>query len=319
MTFSSKVKPNYSGLPLPEYLAKRFTYRTIDDWREHIAAGRITRNGVVADASAQVRTDDMIVYDPPAFTEPEADLAFSITYEDEWLLGVNKPGNLLVHRAGKAVTHNLMYLLRTGANGRAFPHAGSVNRLDRETSGLVMIAKTPEALTAMNRLLAARMIAKEYLAVVEGSINPPAGVIDHPVGKDPVFPTGCRQWVDVPGARSAVTRYETIRMIGERHSLVRLFPETGRTHQVRVHLAWSGHPIAGDSMYSRSGDARQPRNADGKIGATHGCRELIFRQALHCARLVFQHPFTERECVMNAGMPDDMVRLCRALDPGFEP
>jgi RluA family pseudouridine synthase len=297
---SSKVKQHFAGMALDAYLARRFTYLTIDTWRQHIADGRITLNGQPSLADAILRSDDDVAFAPHPFREPEADLSFSFVYDDQWLIGVNKPGNLLVHRAGKALTHNLIYLIRSGAGGKAYPDAGLVNRLDRETSGVVAVAKDAESLRLMHRIMQTGSMRKEYLAIVRGHVEG-KGRIDAPLAKDTRAAIASLHTIDARSGKAAITDYEGVKILENGCSFVRIYPQTGRTHQIRVHLASIGHPVLGDMLYG----CENP----GENASAGACRNLISRQALHCARIAFEHPMTGRECVMQADLPEDMRRL----------
>lgn len=304
MIFSSTVSAAFDRCLLLDYLRRRFTYLTEAEWRGYLDQGCISRNGQACPAEAEVCVGDLVAFSLDAATvrEPPADLAFQIIYEDDWLLGINKPGNLLVHRQGRSLTHNLIYQLRY-AHTPPYPQAGVVNRLDRETSGVVLVARQPEFLGRLNLLFSRHEVVKTYLAVVGGCPEPRQGVVDVAIGRDGDsviayrYCTGTRALAP----KEASTRYEVVSCHGSR-SLVRLAPTTGRTHQLRVHLAHLGHPILGDKLYGRTDQEfvqwRQ-RPQDGSAAAPR-------RQALHAERLAFVHPWTGKELSLVAEMPADM-------------
>lgn len=309
MIISSRVPQTYNGFPLLNYLAQRFTYLSKEQWHKRITAGRVLRNDSPSGIDTIVETDDIVAYDMPEFAEPPADLRYSIVYEDDWLLGIDKPGNLLVHHRGKSFKSNLIYQIRY-LHDPSFENAGIVNRLDRETSGVVIAAKNREALVAMNRILAGRKVEKEYRAIVEGVPEPESGTIDMPIGRVSNAKVRYRYGINGEKAKNAVTRYETLQRIGAGYSLLRLVPETGRTHQLRVHLAAIGHVIAGDKLYGMSDDEciEWRRNPDSFKG-----RLVFHRQALHCFRMSFTHPYTGKDCTISAPLPGDMQKFIQEM------
>jgi len=319
MMLSSQVPRSLAKAPLVEYLAKRFTYLTRDEWCARIAEGRIRCNGTVCSGRESVRGGDTVSYDVPEFTEPASDLRFRIIYEDDWILGIDKPGNLLVHRSGKAFRNNLMFQLRC-VHTPQYPSANAVSRLDRETSGVMLVAKDIDTLRRMHEAFLKHAVEKLYYAVVHGVPSPARGTINLPIGKDLASSIPCRFWVNTENARDAVTGYEVQETFGTTYSAVELRPRTGRTHQLRVHMAAIGHPIAGDKVYGREAGnhaaGERQRIGDGERKTEpqnrHNCSG-IDRQALHCRSLRFVHPCTNEPCEISAEPPDDMKELIRIL------
>jgi 23S rRNA pseudouridine1911/1915/1917 synthase len=214
---------------------------------------------------------------------------FEIAYEDEHLLVVDKGAGLVVHPARAHREGTLAQLLgRAGLNpaGGEADRAGIVHRLDRDTSGLLVVARSEEALRLLQEALAQRQIEREYLALVDG--RPPArsGTIEAPIGRDPRVRTRMAIGGDHP--REARTHFTLESALG-RHSLLRLRLETGRTHQIRVHLQAIGHPVCGDPEYG--GDA-----------PTLG----LERQFLHATRLAFPHPLTGEPIGGHSPLPADL-------------
>lgn len=308
MIFSSVVPTDFAGSTLVCYLVKRFTYLSEQEWRGQLVLGRIARNDGPYLVDGILLAGDVISFtvDPAEFPEPEADLDFQIIYEDDWLLGINKPGNLLVHRQGRSLTHNLIYQLRH-AHQPLYPQAGIVNRLDRETSGVVLVARQPQFLGGLNALFAEHKVTKSYLAVVHGRPLERQGVIDAPIGRDPESDVSYRYCAGLRAvaAKNAMTRYQVVTEYGD-VSLLRLQPETGRTHQLRVHLAYIGHPILHDKLYGRTDQEflawRQRPLAEQTEGQGN-------RQALHAESLQFVHPWTGKEVRIVAELPRDMQEL----------
>jgi 23S rRNA pseudouridine1911/1915/1917 synthase len=225
--------------------------------------------------------------------------AFTIAYEDAHLLVIDKPAGLVVHPARGHRTGTLAQLLGATAAGGPDPErAGIVHRLDRDTSGLLVVARSDEAHRRLQAALAQRRIVREYLALVHG--RPPArtGTIEAPIGRDPRVRT--RMAVDGAHPREARTHFEIERPLGA-FTLLRLRLDTGRTHQIRVHLQAIGHPVVGDPEYGRA-----PRR-DGEIAGVDTAGALgLQRQFLHAARLAFTHPFTEEPIDVLSPLPGDL-------------
>ncbi len=230
----------------------------------------------------------------PSPAAAHADEPFTIAYEDEYLLVVDKAAGVVVHPAKGHREDTLSQLLAHSAaeaHGAAAPaggdpeRAGIVHRLDRDTSGLLVVARSEEAHAKLQRALQQREIEREYLALVIG--RPPArsGTIEAPIGRDPHVRT--RMAVGGAHPREARTHFELERALPE-HSLLRLKLETGRTHQIRVHLQAIGHPVAGDPEYG-------------------GRRALgLQRQFLHATRLAFAHPITRAPIDISSALPGDL-------------
>ncbi|HEY3021885.1 MAG TPA: RluA family pseudouridine synthase [Solirubrobacteraceae bacterium] len=253
-----------------------------------IDAGRVTVDGAVRPKRHRVHAHEVIeaADDEASRTAPVAEEAvpFVVVYEDEALLVVDKPAGVVVHPAPGHATGTLAQAL--GLTGRA----GIVHRLDRDTSGLLVVAKTDAAHQALQRAIQRREVTREYLALVEG--RPPArsGTVDAPIGRDRRART--RHSIETDTPRAAVTHFTVERLLPE-HTLLRVRLETGRTHQIRVHLQAIGHPVAGDPEYG---------GRAGELG--------LRRQFLHAARLAFAHPRTGERVDLRSPLPAD---LCAAL------
>ncbi|MBX3706441.1 MAG: RluA family pseudouridine synthase [Pseudomonadales bacterium] len=231
-------------------------------------------------------------------------VGFTVVYEDPDLLVIDKPAGVVVHPGAGNPDGTLVNGLLAHRPGLArLPRAGIVHRLDKDTSGLLLVAATPEARTRLVGLLAARQITRRYLAVVEGCLAVDR-TIDQPVGRDPTVRT--RQCVRADG-RPARTHVH-VRARFRAHTLIEATLDTGRTHQIRVHLAHLGHPLVGDARYGARG--RLPPGADpGLIEALQGFR----RQALHAWQLAFAHPITGAPLAFEAPLPADLSALVDAL------
>lgn len=261
--------------------------------------GEVRVDGDVASAKARLHTGQTIAF-PPA--EVAAALAaepveFGVLYEDEHLIVVDKPAGLTVHPGAGRTTGTLAGGLLdrypevrgVGDKGRW----GLVHRLDRETSGALLVARTPDAYVALVRDLARRDVGREYLALVQGTFDLPRGTIDAPIGRDPHRP---RRRALVPTGRHSVTHYRmTSQWERPGVALLAVTLETGRTHQIRVHLAGIGHAVIGDRLYGRRDPISVPR---------------LF---LHAVQLRFTHPATGEEMTVASPLPADLQQVLDQL------
>jgi 23S rRNA pseudouridine1911/1915/1917 synthase len=267
------------------------------------AASRLARSGLVllngrpGRPADQVRAGDVLEYEPPAPTEvepgPEA-IPLAVVYEDGELVVVDKPAGMVVHPAAGHPTGTLVHAL-LGRGGRWSSVAGRmrpgiVHRLDRGTSGLMLVARTDTAHRALAAQLQTRTLSRTYLAVVRGGVVG-AGVLEGAVGR---HPRDRRRMAVVEGGRPARTRYLVVERRGG-HTLLQCELETGRTHQIRVHLAALGHPVAGDELYGRRGPGDPAR------------------PMLHSWRLRFVHPGTGRDMSFEAPPPPDFTAFWESL------
>ena len=264
-----------------------------------IDAGRVRVDGRVRPKRHTLRPGEVVVVqadDPPSAAPAEPGVRFGVAYEDDHLLVVDKPAGLVVHPARGHRTGTLAQALAGRAAGGEDPYrAGIVHRLDRDTSGLLVVAKSDEVHRALKALLAARQLRREYLTLVEG--RPPArtGTIDAPIGRhrnERVLMS-----IDTDEPREARTHFEIERMLPGA-TLLRVVLDTGRTHQIRVHLAAIEHPVCGDSQYGTAGE--------------YGLR----RQFLHAARLAFAHPVTGEDIDVSSPLPEDLAAALARAEAG---
>ena len=310
MIFTSTVPTNVKAAKeIVAYLSDRFTYFSRVQWMEKIVAGKVAIEGVIANCADIATPGAQVTYDAGEFEEPPANLNYRIIYEDEWLLGVDKPGNLLVHRAGRSFKSNLIYQLRA-VYAPSFPNAHSTHRLDRDTSGVVLIAKNSDACTVIGNQFASGAMDKEYLAVVKGKPCLQGKEISMPIGKDQDSAISYKYKAD-PEGKSALTLVEECNSVGNDHALLRLRPLTGRTHQLRIHCLMIGHPIVGDKLYTMDETSyMQWRDDPEKFPGTMD----FYRHALHCKSIGFVHPYTKNYCKIEADLPDDMRTLITKLE-----
>lgn len=219
---------------------------------------------------------------------PPIDFPLDIVYEDEDLMVINKPADLPIHPSMGNYTHSLGNAVAGYFARQNIPFVfRCINRLDHNTSGLTIIAKHMLSGSILSTMVKHREIYREYLGIVRGSVTPPKGTITAPLGRKPG--SIIERTIDFENGESAVTHYEVVEEKNG-HSLVLLHLETGRTHQIRIHMKYLGFPLIGDSLY----------NPD---------MEFISRQALHSTQLIFRHPITGQRMEFTAPLPEDMKRV----------
>jgi 23S rRNA pseudouridine1911/1915/1917 synthase len=265
-----------------------------------VAERLVEEGGVLVDGRARPKSHRLaggeeLELEPPA-PRPSGliaeEIELEVPYEDEHLLVVDKPAGLVVHPAPGHAEGTLVHgLLAYDVEGGEEPERpGIVHRLDRDTSGLLVVARSPESHRRLQELVHSRALTREYLALVVGRPRSRRGTIDAPIGRDRRDPM--RQSLDTDTPRQAVTHFEVEELL-PRHALLRVSLETGRTHQIRVHLDAIDLPVAGDPLYGRAGD----------LG--------LERQFLHAARLAFDHPFTDERIDVTSPLPADLEAALR--------
>jgi 23S rRNA pseudouridine1911/1915/1917 synthase len=297
-----------AGLRLDRWLAEALPELSRSRIQALIAEGRVRVEGARPKAAHRLRGGEQVeveVPPPPAETVEPEPMALSILFEDEDVLVIDKPAGMVVHPGAGRSTGTLAAAVLAhapqvaGVGGPRRP--GIVHRLDKETSGVLAIAKTARAYESLTAQLAARTVGRRYLAVVHGRVGLDQGVVEAPIGRDPVH----RQRMAVRPAgqgRPALTRYRVLERFA-RFTYLELRLGTGRTHQIRVHMASLGHPVVGDATYGRSRGA-PPVPLEGL--------------ALHAATLAFLHPRTQQRMEFTAPLPERMERLLAHLRAGRE-
>ncbi|MGD1050991.1 MAG: RluA family pseudouridine synthase [Solirubrobacteraceae bacterium] len=283
------VPPEAAGERLDQFLAASVGSRA--QAQRRIEAGAVTLDGVAARKNDRLRGGETIVVASVGVAQPESDAELAdiaIVYEDADLLVVEKPAGVVVHPAGphRGGTLSEALALRGAAGGEPW-RPGIVHRLDRDTSGLLVVAKSEEAHRRLKSALAARRIVREYLALVEGRPPSRSGTIDAPLGRDRRSRT--RMSIDSDRPRAARTHFELEQALPST-TLLRVRLETGRTHQIRVHFQAIGHPVCGDRQYG----------APDRYG--------LHRQFLHAARLELAQPFTGAALAFESALPADLER-----------
>lgn len=294
---SHNVSEDEAGVRLDRLVVRLWPGRSRAFWQRQIEAGHVRVNGRTEKAGLALKPGQRITVDPVEEPTPslvrdpgdcQAGLPNWVQYLDDSIMVVDKPRGLVVHPSAghweDSVVHRLLPWLPV-EDGEWRP--GVVHRLDRDTSGLMVLARSGRARELMSAAIQARQVTRQYVAVVKGHLNPPEGLIDAPLGRDP------RQRLRmavVYGGREARTHYRTI-AVWSGLSLVALTLETGRTHQIRVHLASVGHPVAGDPLYG----GRVPTFGHGQL--------------LHAGRLAFRHPMTHEWLDFTTLPPPDWQAL----------
>jgi 23S rRNA pseudouridine1911/1915/1917 synthase len=272
-TYTECIGARGAGQALLEHLAARYAHGSAEAWRERIAAGLVLVNGGPAQANAVLHRGDTVTWARPPWQEPEAPLTFDVLYEDTSLVAVAKPAGLPTLPGGGYLEHTLLALVR----GR-YPGAAPVHRLDRGASGIVLFTRTAAAARAIGRAWREGRVLKVYLALVEGEPERDAFAVETPIGRIP-HPTLGTVFAASPAglaARSAVRVLER----RQANSLVEVSIETGRPHQIRIHMAACGHPLVGDRLYAAGGGLRE-----GAVALPGDAGYL-----LHAQRLGFAHP-----------------------------
>jgi len=285
-----RIEAEGAGERLDAALAGRQGIGSRSAARRLIDAGAVTVDGRARPASFRLEGGEEVRIELPEEPEPER-VDVPVAFEDEHLMVVDKPAGLVTHPAPGHRGPTLAGALAGRAAGGTEPErAGIVHRLDRDTSGLMIVAKSEEAHRALQKMLRAREIDREYLALVEGHPDTDSGTIDAPIGRDRVRRTVVSTRTDK--AREAITHFEVIERL-PRTSLLVVRLETGRTHQIRAHLAEIGHPVVGDRAYG---------------GLEAGRRLGLERQFLHSRRLRFRHPIAGEILDCESKPPVDLRR-----------
>ncbi len=267
---------------------------------QEIIETQISLEGRRARSSALVRFGEKIILERPAPIEPDVPRRFDVLYEDPSVLVIDKPAGLPMHTTAKFWRNTLVAVLRERYPGQ---HTEICHRIDRETSGVMLIARTRQAGANLKTAFARRTIKKEYLALCKG-IPPDEGIIDQPI-KLLETPTHLMMGPAADGM-AALTRWKVVRRFAA-HALVVASPETGRQHQIRVHLAAIGYPLVGDKLYG-AGERYFMEACEGPISPELLARfDGLPRHALHASRLTFLHPVTAQSMTVESPLPADLT------------
>ncbi|WP_153916583.1 23S rRNA pseudouridine(1911/1915/1917) synthase RluD [Shewanella sp. TC10] len=308
INLKSEITAIQTGLRLDQALAELFPDYSRTRIKEWILSGAVSVDGVVVDIPREKVLESQLIAVEATLEEEVKDKAqnieLNIVYEDEHIIVVNKQAGLVVHPgAGNADGTLLNALLHHCPDIEHVPRAGIVHRLDKDTTGLMVVAKTVEAQTHLVTALQARDIVREYEAIVIGTMTA-GGTVDEPIERHETRRT---QMAVIAGGRPSVTHYRVAEKF-RAHTRLRLRLETGRTHQIRVHMDYIGHVLVGDPVYG--GRPRPPKKASPEF---FDILKNFNRQALHAVRLELAHPFTHEIMSWQAPIPEDMQMLAKAM------
>lgn len=309
---SLTVKDGEAGERLDLFVSANLPELTRSAVKNLVVSGLVTVDGRAVKAGHKLKPGEAVEVELPEETPAEPgpeDIPIDILYEDDSVIVVDKPPGLAVHpgagRTSGTLVNALLHHAPEMKDAGDPERPGIVHRLDKDTTGVLVAAKTPEAHRSLSAQFKAHSTGRTYSALVWGNVDDDSGVIDLPLGRDAThrkkISTRTRK------ARRAVTRFEVKRRYGQM-TLLELTPETGRTHQLRVHLASTGHPVAGDPTYCRR---RPPQTMD---KAAADAVKGVKRQLLHARTLAFDHPEDGRRVEFSAPEPEDMRRVLEILE-----
>ncbi|MEE8483066.1 MAG: RluA family pseudouridine synthase [Nitrospinota bacterium] len=297
--FSVRAEKGDEGVRADSFLSSKLAWLSRSAVKRLMDGGRVLVDGKPANTDHKVRTGEEFTATIPEAAKVDTraeDIELDIVYQDADIAVINKEAGMVVHPAkghqSGTLVNALLYRLKdlSGIGGEMRP--GIVHRLDKDTSGLIAVAKNDAAHLSLSEQLKSRAMKREYMAVIKGKMKNRSGVIEKSIGRHPVYRK--KMSVKTKKPREAVTEYETAESF-ESATLLKINLQTGRTHQIRVHLASMGRPIIGDRVYGKEKS------------------KLIGRPALHAARLVLIHPKTGKEMQFTAPLPEDFQKLLAAL------
>lgn len=310
-TLTFKIGPDHTGERLDTYLASEIEGWSRARLQRLIENEDVLVNGKLCKPSHKLRENDEIEIELTAPSTPSfvpEEIPLDITHEDETLVVVNKPAGLVVHPAAGiqsgTLANALAYHFQKLPDGGAGVRPGIVHRLDRDTSGVLVVAKTEAALEHLSDQFRDRSVYKSYVALVHGRVNSESGQIDQPLARDPSNRT---RMAVVRAGRSASSLYRVRRRF-QRFTLLDVELKTGRTHQIRVHLAWLKHPVVGDETY---GAGRDNTIQSARLRAL--IRNLG-RHFLHAEKLGFTHPETGELVEFNSPLPPELTMVVREIE-----
>jgi len=328
------VPPEGAGQRLDHFIATQLDGVSRSRVQLLLDQGDVLVNGAPAKPSLKLRGGEQILitgepHPAPLKAKPQ-DIPLDVVFEDKHLAVINKPAGMMVHagagetedaRNSNTLVNALLFRFNALSSTGGDLRPGIVHRLDKETSGLIVVAKSDAAHAKLGELFSSRQIHKTYIALVHGSVERQKGTITAAVSRDPVRRTRMTTR-PAENSRSAVSHYEVVRRIESRFgkfTLVRVRIETGRTHQIRVHMASIGHPVVGDTIYGAS--ARLTDQAAAQAAPSRSARRnaeperlRLSRNFLHAARLEFTHPMTGKLTVVEAPLPAELVSFLARVD-----
>jgi 23S rRNA pseudouridine1911/1915/1917 synthase len=331
-----EVTAEAKGQRLDQFLAAQLEDVSRSRVQLLIDQGDVLVNGLREKASLKLRGGERIDITgeprPAPLKAMAEEIALDVIYEDADLAVINKPAGMMVHagsgqnedaRSRGTLVNALLFRFKALSATGGDLRPGIVHRLDKDTSGLIVVAKNDRAHAALAEMFSSRQIKKTYLALVQGAVERPKGTINASVGRDPLRRTRMTA-KPMMNARTAVSHYEVVRRLTNRFgkfTLVRVRIETGRTHQIRVHMASIGHPVVGDTLYGGAGQltdqvASQAATSKAARRNQQPERLKLGRNFLHAARLEFPHPRTGELLQLEAPLPVELEALLSQLDEG---
>ena len=312
------VSAEQAGVRLDQFLVGQLEDVSRARVQELIAQGKVEVDGAAAKASLKLRGGERVLVTGEARRPPlratAEDIPLTVVYEDDQLAVIDKPAGMMVHAgAGKTdgtLVNALLHRFRKLSAGGHPLRPGIVHRLDKETSGLILVAKDDVTHRKLQDQFAGRSVKKKYVALVHGWPKRERGTIELPIGRDPV--RRIRMTTKTRAGRSAVSHYQVVRRIDSplgKFALVEVKIDTGRTHQIRVHLAALGHPVVGDTLYG----------APAKLKPGKKAPETLTRNFLHAAELNFTHPRTGRTMSFRSPLPGELRKFMEKLGEGELP
>jgi 23S rRNA pseudouridine1911/1915/1917 synthase len=331
-----EVSEEAKGQRLDQFLAAQLEGVSRSRVQLLIDQGDVLVNGLHQKASLKLRGAERIDITgeprPAPLKAIAEEIALDVIYEDADLAVINKPAGMMVHagsgqnedaRSRGTLVNALLFRFKALSNTGGDLRPGIVHRLDKDTSGLIIVAKNDRAHAALAEMFSSRQIKKTYLALVQGAVERPKGTINASVGRDPLRRTRMTA-KPIVNARAAVTHYEVVRRLANRFgkfTLIKVRIETGRTHQIRVHMASIGHPVVGDTLYGGAGQltdqvASQAATSKAARRKAEPERLRLGRNFLHSARLEFPHPRTGELLQLEAPLPAELEAFLSQLDAG---
>lgn len=285
-TYQHRVSPAGAGAALVSYLAATYSHSSAGTWRRRVEAGEVAVEGATVPATAVLRAGQVITWRRPPWDEPDVPLTFDVVFEDEWLVAIDKPSGLPSMPAGGFLEHTLLTVARSRYAG-----ASPLHRLGRHTSGLILFARDAAAAARLSRGWREGQVRKHYRTLAVGHASWDAREIDAPIGPVPHARLGT-VYAASPGGKPSRS---LARVVEHRPASTLLDVEifTGRPHQVRIHMAWAGHPLVGDPLYAAGGI---PIGGSPGLPGDGG-------YLLHASRLAFEHPVSGAATVLECAPP----------------
>lgn len=298
----STVHENAPDQRIDKYLAERFSYQSRTQWQKEITDGNISINGKkIQSYNKKVRAGDVVLYEGDEHVEPEVNRDYSVIYEDDFLIAVNKPANLPVHPAGIFYENTLISFMQKDYGIKLYP----LHRLDRETSGVILIGKDAEVSSRIQTNF--HTVKKSYLAIVHGTVNQDFFSVGLPIGPARNSKIRKKREAYPEAGETAFTGFKKLFSF-DKYTLIKAIPETGRQHQIRVHLNSASYPILGDKVYGKDEDSYLEFIRTGITEQLLSKLEFP-RCALHSRSIYFHHPAYKKMMYIKSSLPDDLKKF----------